>query len=830
MGWTRVHGATDMPRKIADFATGKPVDIEKPEERVRQEQERILVESYGYPKTHLDIEVKIPRGSGYFRERADIVIYDSVHGRDPAEHVLGIVEVKRPARKDGLAQLKSYMTATSAAWGLWTNGSDIAFLCRHGRKIVGDYLNNIPAYGQSIDDVGRLERGDLRPFTRSELKAAFRRILRTLYANTNISRKEKLGSEMIKVIFAKIHDEQTFAERPPEFRVGAGEKPAAAAKRIATLFKGVRDELKHDGIFSAHDKITLDDRSLAWVVGQLERGSLLDTDSDVVGDAFEVFSESKFIGEKGEFFTPRGVVRVAVKLANPAPGNTVCDPACGSGGFLIHTMEHVWARMESDPKWRGSRNLKERKKELAAKSLFGIDKETDLVRIAKAHMAIAGDGRSNIVHENSLHDAEAFAADAKAHMIEDEEFRQFDVVLTNPPFGTKTKVIAEDAQMFALGHKWKGKSGDWKPTGKVTDRDPYILFIERCLDMTKPDGTLAIVLPESVFHAPSLGYVRQHLLTGNNVRAIVDLPHNTFRPHCNAKTCLLVLTKGQAQEASVVMATPEEMGHDHTGRELNRPDSDELWDDLAEVLTEIDDPDNPDNAHVFSVSWNEIHKDVLVPRFYRSLRTAPVLPDGCYGVPLSELIDDGIIGAWDGHGSPASAEKGRGDIPYIRVSDIVNWELYRNPVTGIPESEYRRKLGKKGRPPAVGDVIFVRRGSYRIGTVAMASPRDGTVLLTKELLTLRLLDHTNKHGLTPFYLLAALSSKTVQDQIPDLVCIDTTLPTIGDRWKHLVLPIHDDAAEAASISEDVENSIREKWSAQERIERLRQRLGGGITT
>ena len=237
-----------MTRKVADFATGKPVDIGKPNERVRQEQERILVESYSYPTAHLDIEGKIPRGSGYFRERADIVIYDSAYGRDPAEHVPGIVEVKRPARKDGLAQLKSYMTATSAAWGLWTNGSDIAFLCRHGRQIVGDYLNNVPAYGQSIEDVGRLERSDLRPFARSELKAAFRRILRTLYANTNISR-----------------------------------------------------------------------------------------------------------------------------------------------------------------------NVKERKKELAAKSFFGIDKETDLVRIAKAHMAIEGDGRSNIVHENSLHDADAFAADAKAH-------------------------------------------------------------------------------------------------------------------------------------------------------------------------------------------------------------------------------------------------------------------------------------------------------------------------------------------------------------------------------------------------------------------------------
>ncbi len=198
-----------MPSKIVDFATGKPVDIESPEERVRQEYERILVESYGYPKQRLDIEVKIPRGTGFYKDRADIVVYESARGRDPAEHILGIVETKKPTRKDGLEQIKSYMTATSAAWGVWTNGTDIAYLARHGHKIVGDYLNNIPAAGQSVEDVGRIERADLRPFDRSALQSAFRRILHTLYANTNISRKEKLGSEMIKVIFAKLHDEQT---------------------------------------------------------------------------------------------------------------------------------------------------------------------------------------------------------------------------------------------------------------------------------------------------------------------------------------------------------------------------------------------------------------------------------------------------------------------------------------------------------------------------------------------------------------------------------------------------------------------------------------------
>ena len=819
-----------MPtRKRPDFATGKLVDLSKPEEGVRQEFERVLVESYNYEKNELDIEVVIPRGTGYFPDSADIVIYSDEHGRDPARDILGIVETKRPTKTEGLAQLKSYMTATSTVWGVWTNGDDIAYLYRDGQRILDDYLNNIPAKGQSIVDIGRLGRSDLRPFTRSELKGAFRRILNTLYANTNIGRREKLGSEMTKIIFAKLEDERTYADRPPEFRAQAGENSRDVARRIKSLFDRVREELQHDGIFSDHETITLDDRSIAWVVGQLERGSFLETDSDVVGDAFEVFSESKFIGEKGEFFTPRGVVRIAVKLADPAPRNTVCDPACGSGGFLIHAMKHVWEQMTNDPEWRGAQDIKDRQKQMAARSFFGIDKETDLVKIAKAHMAIAGDGRSNIVHENSLHKADEFEGEAERHFVSNGEFCRFDMVLTNPPFGTKTKVLAVDAAHFTLGSNWKTNDTVWvADNNKPVERDPYVLFVERCLEMLNEGGTLAIVLPETVFHAPTLGYLRQFLQRGNSIVAVIDLPHNTFRPHCNAKTCLLVLNKGRIQQERVVMATPEEMGHDHTGRTLYRHGTDEEWDDLDEVFDELDDCDNPENRHVFSVPSSEIIPDILVPRFYRGLRNPPQMPDGCYGVTIGDLLAENTIVAWDGHGSPPSQAKGQGDIPYIRVADIVNWELYRNPVTGIPEDVYERLVGAKPKPQA-GDVIFVRRGSYRIGTVAMASPRDRRVLLTRELVTLRIHDADNLHGLTSFYLLAMLSSKVVQEQIGSLVFVDTTLPNIGDRWKYLTIPIHDDKALVANISADVERSVREKWAAQDGIDALRSVLGGIVT-
>lgn len=346
---------------------------------------------------------------------------------------------------------------------------------------------------------------------------------------------------------------------------------------------------------------------------------------------------------------------------------------------------------------------------------------------------------------------------------------------------------------------------------------------------------MAIVLPESVLHSPSLGYVRQFIQNGNNIIAIIDLPHNTFRPHCNAKTCLLVLKKGEAQGEHVIMATPKEMGHDHTGRVLYRYGTTEIWDDLKEILTELDTAplpisDGPSNQHSFSFPCSNMRKDILHPRFYRGLAEPINFPPGFKSIRMGELVDNNILAAWDGHGSPESTEKGRGEIPYIRVSDIVNWEMYRNPVTGIPKHAYEAIVKNKPRPKE-GDVIFVRRGSYRIGTVAMASPRDRDVLLTRELLTFRVVHEENKYHITPYYLLAMLSSKMVQDQISNFVFVDTTLPNIGDRWRHLQIPICTDKNQAAKISDETKICMQEKWAAQERLRIMRTTAwGSGLIT
>ena len=400
--------------------------MQKPEEAVRQKYEQILHDDYGYDYSQMDIEVFIKRGSrseptakkeAVEKDRADIVIYRTSDKtkRDQHKDIIGIVETKRPEKIDGVKQLMSYLSASSGRWGVWTNGDKggIEYLYREPKSgaIQRDFIFDIPKSGESVEEMGKLTKAKLIPPT--DLKLIFRRLLKTLYANTNISRREKLGGEMIRLIFAKIWDERYDLDKVPEFRVSVGEKPEEVKSRIQSLFGKVKKELVSDGVFEKNEEITLDAKSVAWVAGQLQRYSLHKTDKDVVGDAFEVFAESRLVGEKGEFFTPREVVKTAVALVQPQPHQSILDPACGSGGFLIYALENVWNTMENSKKFKGSPDFAKLRQEAAEKYFYGIDKEIDLVKIAKAYMAIVGDGRGGIVQQNTLHMAEDYEGRAR---------------------------------------------------------------------------------------------------------------------------------------------------------------------------------------------------------------------------------------------------------------------------------------------------------------------------------------------------------------------------------------------------------------------------------
>ena len=285
------------------------------------------------------------------------------------------------------------------------------------------------------------------------------------------------------------------------------------------------------------------------------------------------------------------------------------------------------------------------------------------------------------------------------------------------------------------------------------------------------------------------------------------------------------------------MAVAEQMGHDHQGKEMfrwdyttNKINPEELWDDIPLILEEI--RTNSANKYSFSVSSDEVKKKgVYVPRYYWQNKMIEIRElaerENKKLVSISKLIKDHVLVCFDGHGSPESETKGKGEIPYVRVKDIVNWEVYKDPTAKIPYETYVENGGER-KEIKVGDILYVRRGSYRIGSVAMVSPFDTKALYTREILVMRV-NPDNQYGLTPYYLLYLLSHQLTQMQAANKILIETTLPNIADRWKELQLPIDKDKNKLKAISDRIEGVMDNKWNAAEQIIQLCNELGN-LTT
>jgi len=788
-----------------DEATKKPVDVRKPEENVRQEYEKILHEDYGYDYEQMDIEVFIQRGSRgkpkVDTDRADIVIYKTTdkNQRDQNRDILGIVETKRPQRDDGVRQLQSYMSATSCSWGVWTNGEEIEYLYHDlaSGEIKRDFVFQIPSKGLAFEDIGRLVKKDLKPA--KNLKPIFKRILNVLYANTNISRREKLGSEMIRILFCKIWDEKYNQDKPPKFRIGFKDSPENVKKNIEELFESVKGELVDDGVFDKTETILIDAKSVLYVVGELEQYSLMKTDRDVVGDAFEVFAESKFVGEKGEFFTPREVVKMCVNMINPQPQEHIFDPACGSGGFLIYALEHVWRAMENSQKYKGSPNLESEKKNIAEKYFSGIDKEIDLVKIAKAYMAIVGDGRGNIVQENTLHNFEDYTPRAKLLFTDNEgeklKPKQCEVILTNPPFGATIKVIDEEVlKRFDLGHKWKKDGDKWIKTEETQNTEPQLLFIERCLDFLADDGRMAIVLPDGVFGNPTDGWVRQYIQDRAEIMAIVDCPPETFMPHTHTKTSVLFLKKWKGTKQTnypIFCGIVKKCGHDARGNDITKANGslDEEFSTIADnYLLHPNRIINTWERMGFTLYQNNLVNGILIPRYYNP-DTQKLLKEmensEQYEMKTVEQLRAEKIIKIRGAGTTVSPEDyDTGDIPFIRTSEISNWEISHDATHKVARDlyvKYKEKQDLKNE-----DLLFVKDGTFLIGDTALVTEFDHEVLIQSHFLIIRCLDKTK---MSPYLLLYLLNSPIVKTQMEEKTFVQATLSTIGNRLLEVVLPI-----------------------------------------
>lgn len=591
---------------IKDFITGRLLRYTK-EEEVRQAIEHMLVEDYGYSKEQMDIEFPIQRGSRKSKhaEQADIVIFNDAKRKEQMN--IYIVVETEPPEKEFDDQVISYVTATPATFCVWANGKKTLFFHRPLRQpIQFEPIDQIPRKGESIHDIGKHLKTQLKPAT--NLRMIFENIHNLLYGSANIRRPEKLGSEMTKLLFCKIYDEKS-PEIVCEFRATHEEMmtndgKASIANRIKGLFIDVKNE--YQDVFAEKEEIMLDNDSIALIVSKLQHIGLMKTDSDTVGKAFEVFVPEELKGTKGEFFTPRPVVRMVVDMIklDPTKKEKIIDPACGSGGFLIIAMEK--ARAALDIKYKNSslteKQIDHIKSEYVRNHFFGIDVEPDLARISKAYMAIVGDGRSGIFSDDSLAPMSKWSDVMQSKIKEDT----FDVLMTNPPFGTKIAITRRDIlEQFDLGHDFRENPyGDivFRKDDVRSSQVPDILFLERCVKLLKAPkdgkkgGRMAIVLPRGILNNPDKiddRAARKWLLKHTRILAVIDLPKDTFQPYTGTKTSVVIAerTDGHAEDDyDVFMAISKEIGHDKRGNTTYKRDNDgvPLLDANGDMIVNID--------------------------------------------------------------------------------------------------------------------------------------------------------------------------------------------------------------------------------------------------
>jgi type I restriction enzyme M protein len=480
-------------------------------------------------------------GGSIHEKPADIVVYTD----DKKSTPWLIVETKKPNRKDGIEQLKSYMNPTGSPLGYWTTGLDEKFLLRSGANDFSKAIWRLPRCGEVLDDLDEpLTREKLVPVR--DLYSVFKELEQEILAHQTVD----TFNEIFKVVFAKLYDERVnlySATAEARFRIGLTESSSSVATKVRKLFQQATKKWKD--VYGEGDDIELNDDNIATCVKALQPFHLIRS-GDVLGVAFELLVNQEMKGDMGQYFTPRQVVDMMVRMMAPMLDETVCDPACGSGGFLIYAMRNVFRFI--DTRWDDADDRAEQRKDYAQEKLIGMDNDNRLVRVAKAYMIMENDGRSGLWCVDSLDYAvwdKALRCVIAGRQLKNSEAQGtvlaknrlandgVAVILTNPPFAGAIKTPTTLSQYQLAGGTSLEKS--------VVRA---ILFLERCLDLLMPGGRMGIVLPQGLFNNITDQYVRSFIDKRARVLAVIGLHPYTFKPFTLAKTSILFLQKWDEDE------------------------------------------------------------------------------------------------------------------------------------------------------------------------------------------------------------------------------------------------------------------------------------------
>ena len=576
-----------------------------PEEKVRAEFWAELLYKYQYRPERVRFEVKVPRRTPH--DLADIVIYGDKD--DELKAPWFVFECKRADVSDAeFAQAIEQACGNRASLGAIYAGA-IAGLTRRllrfdqfpagerDRNIITDIpirYGKPPEWRFYKNEPGK----DLAAIPREELRAAIRKCHQTLWEGGRRSPIAAFG-EFCKIIFVKHRDEKNLDRpdgKPYAFQRG-DETAEQLATRIHALYQAEQEQ--EPDVFT--DQINVEPPILAQCVEHLEAISLDRTELDTKGVAFEEFMGGFFKGDFGQYFTPRELIAFAVEVLNPERKHMVLDPACGSGGFLLYALDHV--RREADRVQKpGTTGHWQYWHDFAEKNLFGLEINEELARVAKMNMIIHDYGHTNIVGHDALDFFEQpQSADGKPlgpnreYLLDKHKGLKpgsFDLILTNPPFGSvikRTEKAAGYLEQFEL-RRYLSKSttgGEPDESAKseqdakrgakaVKDRASIkteILFLERVHSFLKPGtGRVAIVLPDGILTNSSLQGVRDWLLSRFQLLAVVSLPQFAFAHYDAGVKASIVFMRRLAKaeticdDTPIFMALAENIGYDATGR------------------------------------------------------------------------------------------------------------------------------------------------------------------------------------------------------------------------------------------------------------------------
>lgn len=745
------------------------------------------------PKTPSESS-KREAGRSYAGFPVDIAVFDSTDNVNDYRHLLFIIECKKPGLDVGQEQLETYLSLEPhVKLGVVANNADksskatFVYKNKNGINFPQERtINDLPRINDSIEpDSIKFTYNNLTIPSKGTLFLNFGVLLDNVVSRDGfVTRREQQLDQLCNLLLLKL-DSDKLGKISPEDEVYF--HPYEDEKQTAQYIKEKFDEFVplYSEIFltDTDKKILFDDTTIQAIVEGLYKFNLLEIGPDAVSIAFQVLRSAALKQEEGQYFTPKQVIKAAIKLTGLNLNDIIIDPACGTGGFLIQAlidMEERYPKMRTEiSKWAQLR-------------LFGIDKDSIGVKLTKAVMQILQDGSAHCVKGDSVL---TYTWEHKYHHLMSNDFKngRFTKVFTNPPFGVNLTTSYKDAVRAKLSIAEYFEPGE--------DIELGLTMFNRCLDLVKEGGKICIVLPETYFFSPSYKNFREWLKERMKPICVANVPMDAFQGFCRAKTNLYIFEKLFKNKSNlnlesdyVTFLNPQTCGIYKNGGAryvigLDGKRTDEidnkLWDYAVEYA-------NKDYTHCFNIPLKEVYEaDVMVPQYFDEKYNEPAkklrAKLNLDGITLGELIDLDIISISGGHGSPSNDVR-TGTIPYVKVSDIRNLRINVNPTNLVPfelaKKFWKNKDGKSNL--CAWDLISPSRASSNIGEFAILLPGEENIILTKEVFVIRVKD--NDYGYTPFYVLWALSLRETRTQWSRVTLMQTNREDVGQRYREIVIP------------------------------------------